>query len=74
MNKKNQNLLILFLVIGFMLATFLGYIDHETESLYHLYTTEGNLVFILILTVITGLILFGLYHLARSVIRMCSKP
>lgn len=41
------------ILIAFGLSVFLGYIDHETESLYHLFTADfGNILAILFYTAI----------------------
>lgn len=60
--------LTLRIVLGsFCLATFLGYMDYETQSLYHLFTAEsgGNFLALLLYTAIFTILVWFFIAVGR---------
>ncbi len=71
----NFRLTLRLFLTAFCLATFIGYMDDETKSLYHLFTAEsgGNFLALLLYTIVFTLLAWIFIGLARLVNRVNQK-
>ena len=65
---KNKKTIFLIVFISFSMSLFLGMIDHETESLIHLLTSDtGNLVALLFYTLVFTILGLTAFHLIQFI-------